>query len=81
MKREVRQKAIGFKIDIELLEELDKECYVSARKRNTMINLAIGYYLKYVDCCRILKSVGTRQDREIVFNNFKQDQFCNLLDF
>lgn len=81
MKTKVNQKPISFKIAFNILDELDKECYVSGKKRNTLINLAIGYYLEYLDCCRLLSCSGTRETRRLVFNDFKRRQFQNLIDF
>lgn len=77
----VNQKPISLKISFDVLEELDKECYASAMKRNNLINLAIGYYLQYLDCCRMLKCAGNRETRRLVFNDFKRRQFQNLVDF
>ena len=48
----VTQKAISFKIDEYLLEELDKEVSLGWMKRNRHINEAIKFYLEYKDARR-----------------------------
>lgn len=48
----VTQKPISLKIDLNLLEELDKEASLGWKKRNALINEAIEMYLQAKDAYR-----------------------------
>lgn len=54
----VTQKAISAKIDLKLLEELDKEVSLGWKKRNALINDAIKVYLSLQDTRREFKCLG-----------------------
>lgn len=43
----VRQKAIGCKLDIEILDKLEQFCSKQNLKKNNVINLAIEYYIDH----------------------------------
>lgn len=43
----VRQKAIGCKLDIEILDKLEQFCARQNLKKNNVINLAIEYYIDH----------------------------------
>lgn len=43
--KQVNQKAISAKIDIEVLAEMDKFCSDKEIKRNRLINLALAEYM------------------------------------
>lgn len=43
--KQVNQKAISAKIDIEVLAEIDKFCSDKEIKRNRLINLALNEYI------------------------------------
>lgn len=43
----VRQKAIGCKLDIEILDKLEQYCSQQNLKKNNVINLAIEYYIDH----------------------------------
>ena len=44
----VNQKAIGCKIEIRVLQKLEDYCDKHNLKKNTVINLAIEYYIDHV---------------------------------
>lgn len=44
----VNQKAIGCKLEIGVLEKLEDYCAKNKIKKNTVINLAIEYYIDHV---------------------------------
>lgn len=48
----ITQKPISLKIDLNLLEELDKEAALGWKKRNALINEAIRMYLDAKDAYR-----------------------------
>lgn len=54
--REITQKAISFKIDIRLLDELDRECGLGY-KRNRLINDAVAMFLEARDARRLDASI------------------------
>lgn len=43
----VNQKAIGCKLDINILEKLEHYCEVNNLKKNSVINNAIEYYIDH----------------------------------
>lgn len=43
----VNQKAIGCKLEIRVLEELEDYCAKNNLKKNAVINLAIEYYIDH----------------------------------
>lgn len=59
----ITQKMISLKIDIDLLEELEKEVSLGYDKRNRVINRAINYYLQYLDSYRRARAIGNQGDR------------------
>lgn len=71
----VTQKAISLKIDTKLLQDLDAEVNLGWRKRNTLINIAISYYLELQDARRKAKSFGDRDDKKIVINDWLRNRF------
>lgn len=51
----ITQKAICLKVDTANLQQLDKECHESAKKRNKAINEAIEAWVRYQDDIRKAK--------------------------
>ena len=43
----VNQKAIGCKLDIEILDKLEQYCASKNLKKNNVINLAVEYYIDH----------------------------------
>lgn len=58
----VTQKAISLKINIDLLEELDKEANLGWTKRNGHINKAIRLYLDVQDLRRRVRACPSTRD-------------------
>lgn len=71
----VTQKAISLKIHKDLLEDLDREVSNGWRKRNTLINDAVRYYLALQDARRLYKYFNGSPTRKHVFNEFLKEQF------
>ena len=44
----VNQKAIGCKLEIRVLDKLEQYCAKQSLKKNSVINLAIEYYIDHV---------------------------------
>lgn len=65
----ITQKPISLKIDTQLLEDLDKEVSLGWQKRNTIINQAIGIYLKLLDGRRSIRSFGNIEDKRKALNS------------
>lgn len=57
----VRQKAISCRMYKDLLEELDLEVSITGVPRNAIINIALRWYLEYVDKMR-QRSIGLVND-------------------
>lgn len=51
----ITQKPISVRINTDLLERLDQECFVDAKKRNWVINNAIATYLYLADLRRSIQ--------------------------
>ena len=60
----INQTPISAKIDTQLLRDLDAEVYVSARKRNSIINSAIRVYLDLLDANR--RAAATQSSRPLI---------------
>lgn len=58
----ITQKAISLKIDIDLLEDLDKETRLGWMKRNAHINRAISLYLTIQDLRRRVRACPQSRD-------------------
>lgn len=71
----VTQKPISLKIDTSLLEELDTEVSLGFRKRNWHINRAIATYLKLQDARRLVKCVGSDNNKHQVLNQWLREWF------
>lgn len=69
----ITQKPISLKIDTQLLEDLDKEVSLGWQKRNTIINQAIGIYLKLLDGRRHIRSFGNIEDKRKALNSLVND--------
>lgn len=69
----ITQKPISLKIDTKLLEDLDKEVSLGWQKRNTIINQAIGFYLKLLDGRRRLRSFGNIEDKRKALDRLIKD--------
>lgn len=54
----IKQKALSLKLDIEILEDLDKELGVTWISRNRLINYAVKMYLDAQDARRRAKMAG-----------------------
>lgn len=59
----ITQKLISYKIDTDLLEELDHEVALGYRKRNGLINQAVRTYLVLADSRRRIKAYGSVDDQ------------------
>lgn len=59
----ITQKMISYKIDTDLLEELDREVSLGWRKRNALINEAVRTYLVLADGRRRIKAYGNIDDQ------------------
>lgn len=57
----ITQKPIAVKIDLGLLDDLDKEVSLGWRKRNGHINEAIRFYLDYKDTYRRYRSYSVEE--------------------
>lgn len=57
----VTQKAISARIYKDLLEEIDLEVSITGVPRNALINIALRWYLEYVDKKR-KRSIGLAND-------------------
>lgn len=71
----ITTKPISFKIDKELLEKLDMECYVSAKKRNRVINQAISEYIELMDIRREYKTYSNRVVKEDIVYKWLHERF------
>ena len=71
----VTQKAISLKIDTKLLQDLDAEVNLGWRKRNTLINIAISYYLELQDARRKARAFGDQGDKNRVINDWLRHRF------
>lgn len=60
----VTQTPILLKVDSSLLEELNKECHVSAKKRNAIVNHAIALYLDMADTARRWRCINNPKGKE-----------------
>lgn len=74
----VNQKPISLKIDLWVLEELDKEVSTSRRKRNWHINQAIKQYLDAQDTRRRIKGASTQGDREGFLQDYEDRWFPHV---
>lgn len=59
----ITQKLISYKIDTDLLEELDREVSLGWRKRNGLINEAVRTYLVLADSRRRINSYNRVEDQ------------------
>lgn len=59
----ITQKLISYKIDTDLLEELDREVSLGYRKRNGLINQAVRTYLVLADSRRRINSYNRVEDQ------------------
>lgn len=71
----VTQKQISLKVDIHLFEELDAECQATSRKRNWVINRAIHTYLTLQDSRRLVKCLGSDENKKSVLYSWLHDEF------
>lgn len=71
----ITQKSISLKIDKELLVRLDVECYVSAKKRNAVINQAISEYIELMDFRREYNTRCSRVVKEDIVYSWLHDRF------
>lgn len=74
----ITQKPISLKIDTTLLEELDYEVSIGWRKRNNHINMAIKFYLEYLDCKRRSKIFHGDVKTNILNDEFIKKWFPEL---
>lgn len=54
----INQKALSLKLDVSVLEELDKEVQVTWKSRNRIINDAVRLYLDTLDTQRRARAHG-----------------------
>lgn len=71
----VTQKQISLKIDLQLLEDLDKESMLGWNKRNTLINKAVRLLLDYQDTVRKIRSYGELTDKKKEICDFEKRWF------
>ena len=71
----INQKPISLKIDCSLLEDLDAEVATGWRKRNSLINEAIRFYLEYKDTQRRIKCRGSRREQHELVEDFAKRWF------
>lgn len=70
----ITQKPISFKIDKELLENLDTECKRTWRKRNACINKAISYYLEIMELRWLLRNEGQSENKKALLRRWLRDR-------
>lgn len=66
------QKAISAKINYLLLERLERESFVSCKKKNRIINEAIRMYVDMKDLERYFSCVPSKGSRDIMLKAFFQ---------
>lgn len=71
----VNQKAISAKIDVDILDELEKECSLGWMKRNRHINEAIRFYLYYKDSIRRIKLNNSQYHQRKMLEEFTRKWF------
>ena len=71
----VTQKLISLKIYRDLLDDLDVEVALGWRKRNSLINEAIHFYLELKDAQRRIKCRGSRREQLDVIDDFNKKWF------
>lgn len=71
----ITQRPISLKIDECTLESLDQECFISAEKRNRVINRSIDFYLDYIDTRRRIKLVKGDYHRLKMIEEFNNKYF------
>lgn len=74
----VNQKLISLKIDLRVLEDLDKEVALGWQKRNWHINQAIRQYLDAQDTRRRIRCVGNQGDREGFLQDYEDRWFPHV---
>ena len=76
----ITQKPISLKIDIKLLDDLDREVATGWARRNNHINRAIRLYLSYKDTFRKISSFGNLSDKRNELQGFIREWFPNMPD-
>lgn len=75
----VTQKAICLKLDVNTLEQLDKEASLGWKKRNRIINEAVSLYLELQDRKRRVRSFQDLSDKEDEVREFIRRQFPDII--
>jgi len=75
----VTQKAICLKLDVDTLEQLDKEVSLGWKKRNTLINEAVEFYLDFLDKRRRVRSYQDMSDKEDEVRKFIRRKFPDIV--
>lgn len=63
---DVCQKAISAKIDLDIMEMVDMECFTGGIARNRLINLALKWYINELDEARRIVAGGMTLDKYIL---------------
>lgn len=72
----VTQKPICFKIDKHLLNRIDIEVFRTGRSRNCLLNMALEYYLNYLQTRREWRShFDNKEVQDKIMEAFKTQQF------
>lgn len=74
----INQKAISLKIDVQTLEELDKEISLGQQKRNRLINEAIRMYIDAKDTRRRWRQYYRSEDKAQEYEQFLLRWFPHL---
>lgn len=75
----VTQKAICLKLDVNTLEQLDKEVSLGWKSRNRIINDAVSMYLELQDHKRRVRSYQSMSDKEDEVRKFIRRQFPGII--
>lgn len=73
----VTQKMISLRLDLDLLDKLNREASLGLATRNWHINQAIRVYLKLLECRRLCRSV---KDKKEVINKWLCDENTEAVD-
>ncbi len=74
----VTQKAICLKLDVDTLEQLDKEVSLGWKSRNRIINDAVSLYLELQDHKRRVDAYQSLSDKEDEVRKFIRRQFPGI---
>lgn len=75
----ITQKAMCLKLDVNTLEQLDKEASLGWKSRNRIINDAVSLYLELQDHKRRVRSYQSMSDKEDEVRKFIRKQFPGII--